>query len=197
MVKPGSIYSPHPGLGMVGRSRQNLLERTGSSLEDWVERLRQEGPEDPKAQAAWLKEHGITTNYAQWIVDEAAGNGPESYDPDALAEAQYAGKKGTLHPIYDRLLAVAFELGPDVKACPCATFVPLYRKNVFAQIKATTNTRIDLGLCLRGVEPSGRLLSTGGEAKGDRITHRIPISTEEEIDGEVRSWLRRAYEAAQ
>lgn len=197
MVKPGSIYSPHPGLGMVGRSRANLIERTGHSLEDWIETLRREGPGDEKAKAAWLKgEHGITTNYANWIVEEAAGQGPSAYDPDAFAEGQYVGKKEALRPIYDLLLAAAFALGPDVKACPCATIVPLYRRHVFAQIKATTNTRIDLGLCLRGLEASGRLLSTGGDAKGDRITHRIPIASVEEIDDEVRGWLRKAYDAA-
>lgn len=74
--------------------------------------------------------------------------------------------------------------------------VPLYRKHVFAQIKASTNTRVDLGLCLRGVAGEGRLIETGGEAKGDRITHRIPLSSVTEIDEEVRRWLRAAYDAA-
>ena len=31
-------------------------------------------------------------------------------------------------------------------------------------------------------------------AKGDRITHRIPITSLEEIDDEVRRWLKTAYE---
>lgn len=182
---------------MVGRSRANLIERTGLSLEQWIERLHREGPSGEKAQAAWLKgAHGITTNYANWIVEVAAGEGPDAYDPDALVEAQYEGKKEALRPIYDSLLATGFALGADVKACPCATIVPLYRQHVFAQIKATTNTRVDLGLCLRGVEPSGRLLATGGEAKGDRITHRIPIASVDDIDGEVGEWLRKAYDAA-
>ena len=74
------------------------------------------------------------------------------------------------------------------------TIVPLYRNHVFAQIKPTTNTRVDLGLCLRGVKPTKRLLDTGGEAKGDRITHRIPIESVDQIDDEVRKWLKRAYE---
>src|SRR5882672_2442364 len=105
MVKQGSIYSNHPGLGMVGRSGANLVERTGHSLEDWVEKLRTEGPKSDKAQVVWLKdEHGITTNYAGWIVEEAAGRGPDSYDPDANVEAQYAGRKEALRPIYDELL---------------------------------------------------------------------------------------------
>ena len=79
--------------------------------------------------------------------------------------------------------------------CPCQTIVPLYRNHVFAQIKPTTQTRIDLGFCLRGVTATGKLQETGGEAKGDRITHRITIASIEEIDDEVRMWIRKAYEA--
>jgi hypothetical protein len=195
MVKESSVYSLHPGLGTVGRSERNLLDRTGKDLAQWVEFLRLEGPASEKEQRDWLKaEHGITTNYAMWIVEETAGRGLSNYDPEALVEAQYSGKKEGLRPIYEELLRIGLTLGPDVKACPCATIVPLYRKNVFAQIKPTTNTRIDLGFCLRGVAATGRLLDTGGEARGDRITHRIPIASLTEIDAEVRHWFERAYQ---
>ena len=183
---------------MEESSLKNLVERTGKSLDEWIEVVRSEGLADEKAQFNWLKfEHGFTTNYAKWLIDRAAGRGgAEAYDPDAYVETQYAGKKEALRPIYDALLKLAFALGGDVKACPGSTIVPLYRKNVFGQIKPTTNTRIDLGLCLKGVAPDGRLIDTGGQAKGDRITHRIPIASVDEIDDTVRYWLNRAYDAA-
>ena len=87
-------------------------------------------------------------------------------------------------------------MGDDVKACPCKTIVPLYRKHVFAQIKPTTNSRVDLGLALthyKGKLPK-RLIDTGGLAKKDRITHRIGITSAEQIDGEVQKWLKTAYD---
>jgi hypothetical protein len=37
-------------------------------------------------------------------------------------------------------------------------------------------------------------MDTGGFAKKDRITHRIPISSLTEIDDEVKQWLRIAFE---
>lgn len=181
---------------MEESSLRNLVERTGKSLDEWIEIVRRDGPADEKLQFDWLKsEHGFTTNYAKWLVDRAAGRGgSEAYDPDAYVETQYAGKKEALRPIYDKLLQLAFALGNDVKACPGTTIVPLYRKNVFAQIKATTS-RVDLGLCLKGVQADERLIDTGGAAKGDRITHRIPIVSVDEIDETVQFWLKRAYEA--
>jgi hypothetical protein len=74
--------------------------------------------------------------------------------------------------------------------------VPLYRKHVFAQIKPTTNTRMDLGLALTHYpgKPPKRLIDTGGLAKKDGITHRIPITSVKEIDGEAKKWLTTAYE---
>jgi hypothetical protein len=67
---------------------------------------------------------------------------------------------------------------------------------VFAQIKPTTNTRIDLGFALahyKGKLPK-RLIDTGGLAKKDRITHRMELKAAEEIDGDVKRWLKTAYD---
>src|SRR5262249_4680921 len=108
----------------------------------------------------------------------------------------YAGGKAGLKPIHDALIDAAAELGEDVKACPCQTIVPLYRHHVFAQIKPATKTRIDFGLALakfNGKMPA-RLIDTGGKEKGDRITHRIAIGKLEEIDADVKNWLKVAYE---
>jgi len=96
--------------------------------------------------------------------------------------------------LYDALLKLGLSMGKDAKACPCKTMVPLYRRHVFAQIKPTTRTRIDLGFALGSRPPEGKLVDTGGFAKKDRITHRIPISSIAEIDDEVKRWLRLAYD---
>jgi hypothetical protein len=74
--------------------------------------------------------------------------------------------------------------------------VPLYRNHVFAQIKPTTNSRIDLGFAFakyKGKLPK-RLIDTGGLAKKDRITHRIEITEAGQIDDDVRKWITTAYE---
>ena len=74
--------------------------------------------------------------------------------------------------------------------------VPLYREHVFAQIKPTTNSRVDLGFALanyKGKLPK-TLVDTGGLAKKDRITHRIELKSVAEIDGDLKKWLKTAYE---
>ena len=150
----------------------------------------------------WLKDaHKLGTNYAWWLAERADGKGAEDGDPKAYlkaaaayVEAMYAGPRAALRPIHERILELAFTLGDDVKVCPCQTIVPLYRNHVFAQIKPATNKRIDLDFALKDAKATGRLIDTGGFAKKDRITHRIPITSVDEIDAEVTKWLKKAYD---
>jgi hypothetical protein len=192
----GTVYSLHPGYAMEETSKANLAKRTGKSLDEWVGIVNESGLAQENERCDWLKsDHGFTTNYAAWVVERASGRGaPEQYDPAGMVDEMFAGPKAALRPLYERLLEVGFSLGEDVSVCPCATIVPLYRKHVFAQIKPTTRTRIDLGLALKGVDSPPRLIDTGGAAKGDRITHRIPIASLDEIDDEAVTWIRIAYE---
>jgi hypothetical protein len=119
---------------------------------------------------------------------------PDS-DPASYIDSQYSGAKADLRPLYEKLINLAMKLGKDIRVCPGKTIVPIYRKNVIAQVKPATNTRIDLGLALGKQKATGRLIDTGGYARGDRITHRIPISTRADIDSEVEKWLKMAYES--
>jgi hypothetical protein len=93
-------------------------------------------------------------------------------------------------------LELGKSIGAEVRACPCKTIVPLYRNHVFAQIKPTTNMRIDLGFALatyKGKLPK-RVIDTGGLAKKDRITHRMEIKSGSDVDDDVKKWLKIAYE---
>lgn len=203
-AKAKTVYDVHPGVAMVQKWVGELKEKTGRSLDEWIAFVKKDGPKDEKSQREWLKiQHKMGTNSAWWIAARVAGKESEEDSPEKYLEAapqyvekQYAGKKAELRPIYDALLKLGKSTGSDVKACPCLTMVPLYRNHVFAQIKPTTNTRIDFGLALthyKGKLPK-RIIDTGGLAKKDRITHRIEITAAEEIDGEVKKWLKTAYD---
>src|SRR5438093_11134176 len=202
-AKSKTIYDIHPSVAMVQKSMAELKEKTGRSLEEWIALVRKEGLKDEKSRREWLKtKHNLGMNRAGWIADRGDGKGgdldtPEMYLKSAVqyVQEQYAGPKQKLRPIFDELLTLGKSLGQDVKACPCKTIVPLYRQHVFAQIKPTTNSRVDLGFALthyKGKLPKP-LIDTGGLAKKDRITHRIEITATEQIDGEVKKWLETAY----
>ena len=201
-TKTKSIYSPHPGVAMMQKWIAELKGKTGRSVDEWVSYLKKNGPKDEKARREWLKtEHGLGTNSAWWVAERAAGKENIDDNPDAYLKAaegyvekMFSGGKAELKPIYDALLKLGLGVGKEAKACPCQTIVPLYRNHVFAQIKPTTRTRIDLGFALGDMKAKGRLIDTGGFAKKDRITHRIEITSLKDIDDEVKRWLKVAYD---
>lgn len=200
--KSKSLYSVHPGVLMVQKWIGTLPEKTGRSLDEWMAFIKKSGPKDEKECRAWLKESfKLGTNTAWWLAERAQGKGweedsPEGYlqQAEVYVEEMFAGAKAGLRPIYDALLKLGLSIGTDVKASPGKTIVPLYRNHVFAQLKPTTRTRIDLGFALGNMAVPERLIDTGGFAKKDRITHRIPITTLHEIDDEVKHWLKVAYD---
>lgn len=205
--KPRSLYDPHPSIQMIQEWITTLKAKTGRSLPEWLKFINKEGPEGEAARRDWLKkQHKVSTWSAVWLAERSLGKGDEEDTPEkylataaVYVENMYAGKPG-LRPLHDRLMQLARELGKDVKVCPCKTIVPFYRNHVFAQIKPSTRTRLDLGLALGALIKQGkarfpaRLIDTGGFAKKDRITHRIAVSSPEDIDDDLIAWLQRAYQ---
>ena len=202
-AKTQALYDVHPGVVMVQKWVAELKDKTGRSLEEWLALVKKEGPKDEKLRREWLKtKYKLGTNGAWWIAERAEGKGgddsPEAYLKSATkyVEEQYAGPKEKLRPIFEELLKLGRSMGDDVRVCPCKTIVPLYREHVFAQIKPTTNSRVDFGFALthyKGKLPR-RLIDTGGLAKKDRVTHRIELSSASQIDTEVKKWLKTAYD---
>jgi hypothetical protein len=197
-----SIYGVHPGVLMTQKWISELKQKTGRSLDEWLKLIKQEGPPEEKDRRDWLKsKFGLGTNSAWWLAERSVGKGEEVSDPDhylraaeKYVEEMFAGKKQGLRPIYEALLKLGLNIGKEAKACPCQTIVPLYRNHVFAQIKPTTQTRIDFGLALGNLKTPTRLIDTGGYAKKDRITHRFEITSLKDIDDDVKRWLKVAYD---
>jgi len=197
---PRALYSVHPNLAMMQKWIQDLPSKTGRSLKDWIEFTKESGPPTEKERREWLKkEHNLGTNSAMCIAERAEGKGTEEDSPEAYlkaaeewVEAMFKGPKRALRPLYDELLGIALALGG--KASPGKTAVALYRNHVFANLRVSTNTRIDLGLALKNMKTPKRLIDTGGYEKKDRITRRIEVKSRADIDDDLMKWLKKAWE---
>jgi hypothetical protein len=178
---------------MVQKWAAELPAKTGRPLDEWAAVVR--GWKLPAADArARLKaETGLGTNTAWWLVEYA---NPAGYlrAAEGFVAAAYAGPKAHLFPIFEKLVEYGRSLGADVLVCPCKTMVPLYRSRVFAEIKATTRTRVDLALAL-GDAPAAGVLAVNAPRmkKGDRLTHLIALAAAADVTAEVKRWLKAAY----
>ena len=95
-------YSVHPGVAQVQKWIQDLPEKTGRSLEEWIALTKKSGPPTEKERREWLKrEHKLGANSAARIAERLEGKGTEEDSPEAYlktasawVEAQYSGPRG-------------------------------------------------------------------------------------------------------
>ncbi|MGD2129486.1 MAG: DUF5655 domain-containing protein [Lysobacterales bacterium] len=173
----------------------NIAEKTGKTVSQWVAIVRKTRLEKHGQIVKFLKsEHGFTHGYAQLVTFRALESSAAD-QPDAdLVEAQYAGPKAGLKPIYDRILAAVKEFGPGLEVAPKKTYVSLRHKTQFALVQPSTKTRVDLGIKLKGKPPTARLEDSG--SFNSMVTHRVRLETPGEVDKEVIDWLKAAFDAS-
>jgi len=185
--------SPEEGMATLIK---NLEAKTGKSLDAWIAIAKRAGVAKHGQLVAHLKkEHGLTHGYANQIALRAlkAGDAPAA-GSDELIEAQYAGAKAGLRPIYDALVKAVRGFGSDVEFAPKKAYASLRRSKQFALIQPSTSTRVDVGLILKSVKPAGRLEASG--SFNAMFTHRVRVGGVKEVDAELIRWLRQAYDGA-
>jgi len=165
-----------------GRTRQELVAAVEAS------ELRKHGQI-----VAYLKDefeltHGNANLVAHLAIETMAG-GPAP--DDELLEAQYAGARAALRPVYDVLAEIAERQGDDVDKVIQKTGVSFRRRKQFALVQAASSKRVALGLNLGDTPAGGRVKAVSG-----MCTHRVDIHAVEEVDDEVAGWLGVAYDAA-
>lgn len=169
----------------------NMSEKTGKSLDEWKKILKNNTFNKHSEAVNFLKsQHSVTHGFANTIVTLSKDN---SDTADDLVTNQYKGKE-QLKPIYKNLVSLVSDFGNDITITPKKATVSLIRKKQFALIKPATKTRIDLGLKLPGVEINNRLENSG--PFGAMCTHRVRIEKLSDINSELVSWIKSAYDKA-
>jgi len=166
----------------------NMPKKTGKSLEQWTAILKTKNFAKHGEMVKFLKTvHNVTHGFANTIVTLSKND--TSSDGDLISN-QYKGKE-KLFPIYEKLVTEISKFGNDIINTPKKASVSLIRKRQFALIKPATKNRIDLGLKIKDTPASGRLENSG--PFGTMCTHRIQLTSVDDIDVEVLSWIKDAY----
>ena len=179
----------------VAKMIANLEANTGKSFAEWVGLARASGEAKHGAMVKHLKTaHGLTHGYANLVAHEALQSAAAHQADDDLVAQQYAGKKADLKPLYDRLISEIQAFGKDVELAPKKAYVSLRRNKQFGLLQPSTATRLDVGLNLKGLAPQGALEASG--SFNAMCTHRVRVSSADDITPKLIGWLRQAYEAA-
>ena len=174
---------------------RNLEKQTGKPLEQWIKIAQTSKLTKVREIVDHLEtEHGLTFGYANLVALKSVGSDAGSSTPEELIGAQYAGAKAQLKPIYDALVSEVQKFGSDVEVAPKKAYVSLRRRKQFACFQPSTATRMDVGINLKGTEPTKRLEPSG--SFNAMVSHRVRVTSKTEIDKELIGWLRKAYEAS-
>lgn len=167
----------------------NMPEKTGKSLGEWKLILKEKSFEKHTEGVKYLKtEFNITHGFANTIVTLSKD---DNNSEENLVENQYQGKESLLL-IYNELITYINTLGKDITITPKKGSVSIIRKRQFVLIKPATKTRIDLGLKIKDKPISNRLENSG--PFGTMCTHRVKLSNKDDVNQELKEWIKEAYE---
>lgn len=177
----------------------NIEKRTGRSLAELADIIRASGLSKHGELVAMLKStlgmgHGDANTLVHTVKqsDGQSAAAAQGLSPDDVVSGIYTGPKAALRPIHDRVMAAIRGLGPFEEA-PKKTYVSLRRKKQFAMVGPATNTRVEVGLNLKGVPATERLLEL---PPGQMCSYKVRLTSPDEVDAELIGWIRTAYESA-
>jgi predicted transport protein len=180
---------------MTEKAVATIEEMTGTKLNEWVKRVKTAKlTKHKEIRDFFIEKHGLSYGYANTLAHAVRDMIEGVKSEDSLVEEQYTSAKADLKPIYDAVIKVVEKFGKDVEIAPKKAYVSLRRKKQFAIVQPSTNTRMDIGLIIKGKNTTERL-EEGGKWNG-MCTHRVRVTEKSEINPELIGWLKEAYESA-
>lgn len=177
----------------------NIEKRTGKSLAELAAIVEESGLSKHGELVAMLKSslgmgHGDANTLVHTVRQSDGGSAAaaQGLSAEQVLDGLYTGPRAALRPIHDELLAALRALGGFDEA-PKKTYVSYRRKKQFATIGPATNTRVEVGLNMKGVEPTERLQALPA---GQMCNYRVKLTDPKEVDAELIAWIRTAYDAA-
>ena len=180
---------------------KNIEAQYGKSMAEWKSLILGRGLTKHTEIMNMLKsEFGMTHGNANRVA--LISREADSSTINKLAEARgadpidelYSGTKAVLKPIHDKLVSEISALGGDISMVPKKAYISVIRKKQFCMIQPSTATRLDLGLILKGTEPTDRLEASG--SFNAMFTHRVRLASVEDVDSVLVEWIKEAYEKA-
>jgi hypothetical protein len=176
-----------------------IKEKTGKTPSDFLALAEEKGlltdgvPAGPVI--AWLdEEYGLGRGHAMALVQTMRdATQPKQSAADRLAE-RFTGDRARWRAPFEELLAQVKAFGPGVTASATDTYISLLRKGKKFAIVQVTGARMDIGIKLKGAEPSTRFEPAG--SWNSMVTHRLRVSDPSQLDAETLAWLKRAYQNA-
>jgi hypothetical protein len=176
----------------------NIAKRTGKSLDELKRIVRSCGLQKHGEIRDYLKRQlGMGHGDANTLVhvalqsDGASAATAAGLDAGGVLEQIYTGPKAALRSIHDRVMQEVERFGP-FEIAPKKGYVSLRRAKQFAMVGPATNTKVEIGINLKGAAPARfTVVPPGGMCQ-----LKVRLEDPKEVDRELVDVLRKAYDAA-
>jgi Domain of unknown function (DUF5655)/Domain of unknown function (DUF4287) len=181
----------------VATQLANIEKRSGKSLNELCQILKATGLVKHGELLAHLKQtlamgHGDANAMVHYYSAQANPAPASETDAEDPLDAIYTGPKAALRPIHEAFMQIVDGWG-EFERAPKKTYISLRRKKQFAMLGPASQTRVELGLNMKGVPGTERLLE---QAAGGMCQYKVKISAVSEIDAELMAWVRIAFDSA-
>jgi hypothetical protein len=178
---------------------RNIQAKTGKTLDELGAVVRASGLTKHGEIRDMLKRdlglgHGDANTLVHAVLKSDGGSAAreKGLSSEAVLDEIYSGAKAALRPIHDKLMARVNQFG-EFDVAPKKGYVSLRRKKQFAMIGPATNTRVEVGLNIKGLKPDARLVELPPKGMCD---YKVKLTTPEEVDDELMAWIQQAFEAS-
>jgi hypothetical protein len=178
---------------------KNIQTKTGKTLNQLYAIIKKSGLAKHGEMRDMLKNelgmgHGDANTVVHFYMNSIspASGQASNASPDAAIDSIYSGAKAHFRPIHDKLMAGINKFG-EFEIAPKKGYVSLRRKKQFVMIGPATNTRFEVGLNMKGVKATARLLAM---PPGGMCQYKVNLTDTKEVDKELIDWIKQAYESA-
>ena len=141
----------------------------------------------------WLKDdYDLGAGHSMALVSVFRNNLLAQPTKEEAIDKFFVGPKAAWQLTWDELMATIMKFGPDVTLAPTDTYIGIVRAGKKFAVVATTATRMDVGLKLKGEPVTDRLAASGNW--NAMCTHRVQLFDGAELDDQLLGWLREAYD---
>ena len=178
---------------------KNIQTKTGKMLDQLYALIKKSGLAKHGEIRDMLKKdlgmgHGDANTVVHFYMKSAEPPSAKATGADSgdALDGIYSGAKAPLRSIHDKLMEAINKFG-EFEIAPKKAYISLRRKKQFAMIGPATQTRIEVGLNMKGVKATARLLAL---PPGGMCQYKVNVTDAKEVDKELIAWIKQAYESA-
>ena len=170
----------------------SILEKTGKSLNAWMNEIKQTSLSKTKEITKWAKMQKLNHMQATFLAGIYLNDGKATLADTSALENKLFATKEEWKPVFEKLKKELKETIPEVSITSTKTYLEFKGKKLFAMAKIM-KSMVRVGMDL-GELPFDKYVMKGkGLGAMPRISHMVEVKSIDDINSKILQYLQLAY----